>query len=73
MTSDVFNALCPVGTPVLAYPETRDQRPFRTRTTSRAWDVQHGLPVVHVDGITDAVLLTHIDPLPETAPKEAIR
>ncbi|MFE0794686.1 hypothetical protein [Streptomyces mutabilis] len=62
---DVWNELHPVGCPVLAFPETRDQQPRATHTSTPAWELQHGLAVVRVDGITAPVPLTHIDPLPD--------
>ena len=68
---DIWNDLHPVGTPVLAYPETRAQQARRTRTRSKAWEVQRGLPVVHVDGLTGAIHLDAIDPLPDNFPVEA--
>ncbi|MER7053392.1 hypothetical protein [Streptomyces sp. NPDC000351] len=68
---DIWNELHPVGCPVLAYPETRAERPRVTRTRSRAWEAQHGLPVVLVDGITSPVALRGVDPLPDNHPVEA--
>jgi hypothetical protein len=68
MTADEFNALYPVGTPVVAYPLTRpeDGNPHffkRLDTTTRtpAWTLGDGEPVVSVVGYSGGICLTHID------------
>jgi hypothetical protein len=69
MTADQFNALYPVGTPVVAYPLTRpeDNQPeffekLDTKTRKPAWTLGHGAAVVSVDGYAGGIALTHIDP-----------
>ncbi|MEU2510211.1 hypothetical protein ABZ621_36740 [Streptomyces sp. NPDC007863] len=71
MTADEWNALYPVGTPVVAYPSCRPEydavtaAKYRlvTVTRSRAWNLGHGAPVVAVDGYAGGIHLTHVDPL----------
>lgn len=57
-----FNATHPVGTPVLAYPLTRNDRALSTQTRSAAWVVS-ATPVVAVVGYTGGIALDHIDVL----------
>ncbi|MBZ6207455.1 hypothetical protein KVH31_13205 [Streptomyces olivaceus] len=71
MDAETFNRLYPVNTPVRAFPETRGERPKITRTRTAAVDVQHGLTVVHVDGLVGAIDIRGIDPLPNNYPVEA--
>lgn len=59
-----WNAQHPVGTPVLAYPGTREGRALTTKTRSQAWLVGHS-PVVLVDGYSGGIALTHIDVITE--------
>lgn len=61
VTAEEWNAAHPVGTPVLAYPLTRDDEPLRTRTRRPAWTLGHGMPVVSVEGHAGGIALTHID------------
>lgn len=61
MTAEDFNEAHPVGTAVVAYPLTRKDRSFVTRTRTPAWELGHGAPVVSVDGYTGGIALTHID------------
>ncbi|MFD7066111.1 hypothetical protein ACFV97_02625 [Streptomyces sp. NPDC059913] len=63
MTADEWNARYPVGTPVLAYPGTRDDEPLDTVTRSRAWTLGHGAAVVSVEGEAGGIHLTHVDPV----------
>lgn len=51
----------PIGTPVHAYPGTRDAEPFATVTRSEVWQLGDGTPVVAVDGLAGGIALTHID------------
>jgi hypothetical protein len=62
MTADEWNARYPVGTPVHAYPGSRDDAPLTTTTRTPAWTLGHGAAVVSVDGVTGGICLTHIDP-----------
>ncbi|MEU1043880.1 hypothetical protein ABZ400_01835 [Streptomyces sp. NPDC005897] len=71
MDAETFNALVAVGTPVRAFPETRAERPKLTRTRTAAVDVQHGLTVVHVDGLIGPIDIRYVDPLPDNFPVEA--
>ena len=71
MDADTFNALYAVGTPVRVFPNTREDPPRITRTRTRAVQVQHGLAVVHVDGIRCPFDTRHIDILPDNFPVEA--
>jgi hypothetical protein len=72
MDAETFNRLYPVHTPVRAFPETRAERPKLTRTRTAAVDVQHGLTVVHVDGLTGPIDIRGIDVLPDNFPVEAL-
>jgi hypothetical protein len=56
-----FNAAHPVGTPVVAYPGTRNDEGLITKTRTPAWELGHGAPVVSVDGYAGGICLTHID------------
>ncbi|MGW1433092.1 hypothetical protein ACWD6K_31290 [Streptomyces sp. NPDC002431] len=67
MTADEWNRRYPVGTPVLAYPGTRDDEPLDTVTRSRAWTLGHGAAVVSVEGAAGGIHLTHVDPIGGTA------
>lgn len=58
---DTFNQRHPVGTPVHAYPGTRDDKPLVTRTRTEAWLLGDGTPVVKVEGYAGGIALTHID------------
>lgn len=72
MTADEFNALYPVGTPVVAYPSVRPEGEYtgwacirlETKTRSAAWDLGHGDPVVLVEGYSGGICLTHVDAVP---------
>lgn len=57
-----FNSTTPIGTPVLAYPVTRESPPLSTHTRTRAWIVGD-VAVVSVVGFTGGIALTHIDVL----------
>ncbi len=56
-----WNSVHPVGTPVVAYPGTRDGRAVEGVTRSPAWTVGHGTPVVLVEGLSGWIALTHVD------------
>lgn len=56
-----WNERVPVGTPVTAFPLTRDDASLETRTRSVAWELGHGEPVVLVDGHVGGIYLTHVD------------
>jgi hypothetical protein len=60
-TADQWNAAHPVGTPVLAWPATRDDPPMATRTRTPAWTLGHGDVVVSVEGYTGGIRLAHIE------------
>lgn len=53
----------PVGTPVLAWPGSRDERALLTRTRTDVW-VTSGQHLVSVDGYAGGIALTHIEVLP---------
>ncbi|MCX5112173.1 hypothetical protein OOK13_40440 [Streptomyces sp. NBC_00378] len=63
MTADEWNERYPVGTPVLAYPGTRDDEPLDTVTRTPAWTLGHGAAVVSVEGEAGGIHLTHVDPM----------
>ena len=73
MTADEWNALYPVGTPVVAYPGCRpaddpnDER-LITHTRSRAEVLGGHTDVVWVEGHSACIALTHVDPL-STVPR----
>ncbi|MFB4265360.1 hypothetical protein [Nonomuraea sp. GTA35] len=58
-----WNTAHPVGTPVLAWPGTRDDEPLMTRTRTPAWTLGHGAAVVSVEGRSGGIALTHIQPI----------
>jgi len=60
-TADQWNAAHPVGTPVLAWPASRDDEPMTTRTRTPAWTLGHGTAVVSVEGYTGGISLGHIE------------
>lgn len=53
------------GTPVLAWPGSRESSPLVTRTRSEVWALASGDRVVMVEGCAGGIALTHIDVLPE--------
>ncbi|MEU0634365.1 hypothetical protein [Streptomyces sp. NPDC005989] len=66
MTADEWNERYPIGTPVLAYPGTRDADPLDTVTRTPAWTLGHGAAaaaVVSVEGAAGGIRLTHVDPI----------
>ncbi|MFE5090642.1 hypothetical protein ACFRCI_09605 [Streptomyces sp. NPDC056638] len=63
MTADEWNARYPVGTPVVAYPGSRDGRHLDTVTRTPAWTLGHGAAVVSVEGESGGICLTHVDPV----------
>lgn len=56
-----WNLRHPVGSPVLAWPGTRDQEPLRTRTRTPAWALPSGDAIVSVRGHAGGIALTHVD------------
>lgn len=66
MNADQFNARYPVGTPVVAYPLTRDDEGLTTVTRKPAWTLGHGEPVVSVEGYAGGIALDHVDVAPRT-------
>ncbi|GHC38531.1 hypothetical protein GCM10010348_77360 [Streptomyces anthocyanicus] len=73
MDAETFNRMYAVGTQVRVFPNTREDGSRITRTRTRAVQVQHGLAVVHVDGIRCAFDTRHIDPLPADYVTEPVR
>lgn len=71
MDAETFNAMYPVRTPVRVFPNTRKDGSRITRTRTRAVQVQHGLAVVHVDGIRCGLDTRYVDTLPDDYPVEA--
>lgn len=67
MNAAEWNALYPVGTPVAAFPITRDEPPFLTTTRTPAWELGHGAAVVSVDGYAGGIALSHVDARPAAA------
>ena len=63
-----FNTANPPGSPVLAWPGTKDQEPLRTRTRHGAWVLPAGDAVVSVVGHPGGIALTHIEPDPTRQP-----
>lgn len=59
MTADEFNTAHPVGTPVIAFPGTREGRGILTRTRTPAWNLDNHV-VVSVEGYAGGIALTHI-------------
>lgn len=64
-------AKTPIGTPVLAWPGTRDESPAVTRIRSTIWYIG-SVPVVSVEGIAGGIALTHVEVLP-TPPADECR
>lgn len=62
MTADDWNERYPIGTPVHAWPGTRDEEPMATQTRTPTWALGHGEPVVSVDGYPGGIALDHIEP-----------
>lgn len=65
---DAWNASCPIGTPVTAYPDTRDDEPVLSRTRTVAWMAGGHTPVVMVEDYSSWIALTHVDVRTEPAP-----
>lgn len=61
LTAEEWNDQYPVGTPVHAWPGTRDAEPMWTTTRTPAWTLGHGAVVVSVVGATGGIALTHVD------------
>ncbi|MDH6448266.1 hypothetical protein M2155_000674 [Streptomyces sp. SAI-119] len=76
MNAEQFNALHPVGTPVIAYPGCRpedcpnDER-LVTRTRSKAEVLGGHTDVVWVDGHSACIALSHVDVVSEDVWKAA--
>lgn len=65
MTADEFNTAHTIGTPVIAFPGTRDGRGMLSRTRTPAWTIgEHA--VVSVEGHAGGIALTHIIIVEET-------
>jgi len=60
-TAEQWNELHPLGTPVLAWPGSRDDQPMTTRTRTAAWTLGHGQAVVSVEGCTGGISLGHVE------------
>jgi hypothetical protein len=65
-TADQWNATHPVGTPVHAWPGSRDDKPIATHTRTPAWTLGHGAAVVSVEGYAGGIRLAHIEPRDHT-------
>ncbi|MFC3986499.1 hypothetical protein [Streptosporangium jomthongense] len=63
LTADEWNTAWPVGTPILAWPGSRDAEPLTTATRTTAWTLGSGHAVVSVEGCTGGIFLTHIQPI----------
>lgn len=68
-----WNTVHPVGTPVLAWPGTRDDEPLTTRTRTRAWTLGHGAAVVSVEGRAGGIALTHIQVIEPSSREVEVR
>lgn len=68
-----WSAVHPVGTPVLAWPGTRDDEPFVTCTRTPAWTLGHGAAVVSVEGRAGGIALTHIQLIDPSGQEVAVR
>ncbi|WP_406227453.1 hypothetical protein [Streptomyces anthocyanicus] len=73
MDAETFNSLYVVGTPVRVFPNLCEDGSRITRTRTRAVQVQHGLAVVHVDGIRCGFDTRYVDPLPADYVTEPVR
>lgn len=61
-----FNGEYPIGSPFVYFPINNDTTVFLpTRTTSQAWNLGHGQPVVKVEGKSGGVCLAHLQPVEE--------
>lgn len=70
MNAEQFNALYPVGSPVIAYPGARPEdipsaTRLVTRTRSTAQVLGGHTDVVWVEGHGACIALTHVDPVAE--------
>lgn len=65
MTADEWNRRHPVGTPVDAWPGSRDTAPVRTRTRTPAWTLGSGDAVVSIEGRSGGIALDHVHPIEE--------
>lgn len=66
--SAVFHDPLAPGTPVLAWPMTRNGSPLVTRTRGEVWSLGDGTRVVSVKGYAGGIALTHVDVLPGVTP-----
>lgn len=62
-----WNARLRVGTPVVAYPGTRDGECLTTTTRTAAWVLSGHTAVVMVEGHAACIAPTHVDVIAETA------
>lgn len=63
-----FNAVCPVGSPVLYWPGERVGEGRKSVTRSAAWLLGGHTPVVMVEGYAGGIALSHVmgyNPTPE--------
>lgn len=63
-----WNLVNAPGTPVRAWPGSRDSEPLLTRTRSGAWVLPAGTPVVFVVGHAGGIHLDHVDVDPARQP-----
>jgi hypothetical protein len=61
--AEKWNAVHPIGTPVLFWPGSRDDHGRQSVTRTPAWVLASGAPVVMVEGYTGGIALTHVDPI----------
>lgn len=55
----------PTGTPVLAFPGSRDGRAIVTTTRSEPWTLPSGERVVMVEGYAGGIAMSHIEVMPD--------
>ena len=61
MNADEFNAAHSIGTPVIAFPGSRQGRAILTKTSTPAWQMGGHTAVVTVEGYSGGIALTHIE------------
>lgn len=68
---DEWNAVCPMGTPVVRYKLIRPLRePQTTKTRSVAWLLSGHTAVVMVEGVSGCVALESVVPITEPTDKQ---
>lgn len=55
-----FNALVPIGTPVLYWPGERSGEGRKSITRSAAWLLGNHTPVVMIEGYAGGIALSHV-------------